>query len=82
MIPLIWVINDPLGQTHSLACSEHCFRLKFVLFWKLGTDGRHVQKQLSLPAVTVGRPRGSIYQRSTQPAYSPVGSDFRFILKI
>ena len=22
------VINDPLGQTHS----EHCFRLKFVLF--------------------------------------------------
>ena len=26
------VINDPLGQTHSLASSEHCFRLKFVLF--------------------------------------------------
>ena len=25
-------INDPLGQTHSLASSEHCFRLKFVLF--------------------------------------------------
>ena len=24
------------------------------------TDGRHVQKQWSLPAVTVGRPRGSI----------------------
>ena len=25
------VINDPLGQTHSFASSEHCFRLKFVL---------------------------------------------------
>ena len=25
------VINDPLGHTHSLASSEHCFRLKFVL---------------------------------------------------
>ena len=24
--------NDPLGQTHNLAISEHCFRLKFVLF--------------------------------------------------
>ena len=26
------VINDPLGQSHSLASSEHCFRVKFVLF--------------------------------------------------
>ena len=26
------VINDPLGQTHNLASSEHYFRLKFVLF--------------------------------------------------
>ena len=34
------VINDPLGQTHILASSEHCFRLKFVLFLKVGTDGR------------------------------------------
>ena len=25
------VINDPLCQTHSLASSEHCFRLKFVV---------------------------------------------------
>ena len=63
------VINDPLGQTKSLDCSEHCFRFKFVLFWKVGTDirtdgrtnGQQVQKQWSLPAVTVGRPRGSIY---------------------
>ena len=31
------VINDPLCQTHSLASSEHCFCLKFVLFWKVGT---------------------------------------------
>ena len=46
------VINDPLGQTHSLTSSDPCFRLKFVLFWKVGTDGRtngrHVQKQWSL----------------------------------
>ena len=34
------VINDPLGQTHSLASSEHCFRLKFVSLWKVGTGGR------------------------------------------
>ena len=27
------VINDPLGHTHSLASSEHCFHLKFVLFY-------------------------------------------------
>ena len=53
-------MNDPLGQSQSLASSEHCFRLKFVLFWKVGMDGRHVRKQLSLPAVTVGRPSGSI----------------------
>ena len=34
------VINDLLGQTHSLASSEHCSRWKFVLFLKVGTDGR------------------------------------------
>ena len=34
------VINDPLGQTHSHASSEHRFRFKFVLFWLVGTDGR------------------------------------------
>ena len=44
----------------------------FVFVWNLfyfeqwgrtdgRTDGRHVQKQLSLPTVTVGRPRGSIF---------------------
>ena len=26
------VINDPLGQTHSLASSEQCFRMDIVLF--------------------------------------------------
>ena len=26
------VINDPFGQTHSHASSEHCFRFKVVLF--------------------------------------------------
>ena len=31
------VINDPLGQTHSLASSEHCFVLKSGDGW---TDGR------------------------------------------
>ena len=27
------VINDSLGQIHSLASSEHCFHVKFVLFF-------------------------------------------------
>ena len=27
----LMLINDPLGHTHSLASSEHCFRLKLVL---------------------------------------------------
>ena len=60
------VINDPFGQTHSLASSEHCFRFNFVLFCeKWGrtdgrTNGRHMRKQWSLTAVTVGRHRGSI----------------------
>ena len=34
------VINDALGQTHSLASNEQCFRLKFVCFEKWErTDG-------------------------------------------
>ena len=38
----IGVIDDPLGQTHSLNSSDHGFRLKFVLFcWILKSgDGR------------------------------------------
>ena len=50
------VINYPLGQTHSLASSEHCFR--FVLLDLKSGDGRaagqQVRKQWSLQAVTVG----------------------------
>ena len=58
------VINDPLGQTHILASSEHWFRLKFVLFLKVGTYGRtnerHVPKTMITTGMTVGRPCGSI----------------------
>ena len=41
-------INDPLGQTHSPASSDHYYRLKFVFvlqdFEKWGrTDGQHFQ---------------------------------------
>ena len=35
------VINHPLGQTHSLASSEHCFLLLcFVIFEKWGRTDR------------------------------------------
>ena len=37
----------------------------FARFWKVGTDGQHMRKQLSLPAVTVGRPSGSIFWDQT-----------------
>ena len=33
--------------------------LYFARFLNVGVDGQHVQKQLSLPAVTAGRPSGS-----------------------
>ena len=46
-------INDPLGQTHIHASSDHYSHLNFVLFWKI------LRKLWSLPAMTVGRPRGS-----------------------
>ena len=36
------------------------FTWNLSCFWKVGTDGRHVRKQWALPAVTAGRPRGSI----------------------
>ena len=57
------VMNDPLGQTHSPASSDHYFHLKFVLLYdilKIRTDGWPVWKWWSLPTVTVGRPRVSI----------------------
>ena len=56
------VINDPLGQTHSVASSYHYFPWKlFCLtrFWNVVTDGRHVWHMWSLPAQIVGRPGGS-----------------------
>ena len=58
------VINDPLGQTHSHASSDHCFLLFcFSRFEKWGwTDGQHVRKQLYLPALTLGWPSGSIFK--------------------
>ena len=43
------VINDPLGQTHSHASSEHCFLLFCFLDLKSGdrqTDGQHVRKTM------------------------------------
>ena len=60
------MINDPLGQTHSLASSDHYFHLKFVLFCDTlkSRDERtdmcenvcnHVK-----PSVTVGRLSGSV----------------------
>ena len=60
------VINDPLGQTHILASSEHCFRLKFVLFCKVGTDGRTDEwmtcaKPMVPTAMTMCWPSGSTY---------------------
>ena len=63
------VINDPLVQTHSHASSEHCCLFCFSRFDKWGrtyvrTYGQHVRKQLSLPAVTLGWPSGSINQIS------------------
>ena len=55
------VINDPLGQTHSLASSDHYFLLFCCArFEKWGrTYGQHVRKQWSLQAVTLGWPSGS-----------------------
>ena len=64
------VINDSLGQTHSLAGSQHCFLLFcFSRFEKWGrtygwTYGQYVRKQWSLPAVTLGWPSGSIKRES------------------
>ena len=53
------VINDPLGQTHSLPVANNLFASNLFYIKKWGRTNGHVRKQLSLPAVTVGRPRGS-----------------------
>ena len=53
------VINDPLGQAHSHASSEHCFLLFCFSRFEKCTDGQRVRKQLYLPEVTWGWPSGS-----------------------
>ena len=58
------VINDPLGQTHSLASSDHYSRLNFALFCEILKSGyartyvRTTSAKIVIP--TVGWPRGSI----------------------
>ena len=59
------LINDPLGQTHSLTSTEHCYHFVFLKSLDGRTDGRHVRKQWSLPAVTVGWQSGSITTKSS-----------------
>ena len=58
------VFNDPLGQTHSLASSEHYSHLKIVLFCVIlkssnGQKYRHHTCENKLQAVTLGWPSGS-----------------------
>ena len=55
------VINDPLGQTHSLASSEHCFLLVcFARFEKWGRTDNMCENNDPYRAVTLGWPSGSI----------------------
>ena len=72
----MWVINDPLGHIHSPSSSERYSLLKFVFlewFWKVGTDGHHLWKLWSLPTMTLGRPRGSMYiKRRISPPLFPL----------
>ena len=54
-----------LARLRTSTVAKIVFALTLFCFEKWGwtygrTDGRHVQKQLTLPGVTVGRPRGSI----------------------
>ena len=50
------VINDPLGQTHSLANSEHCFVLKSG---DGRTDGQTNEQNVHKTIITTGRDCGS-----------------------
>ena len=61
MIPSARLTDPPVAIiifTRRLFC--------FAIFWKVGTDGdgQHLWKSLSLPASTVGRPSGSILNKS------------------
>ena len=57
-------INDPLGQTYSLAGTEHGFSLGFVLLnfekWDRTDNICENNDPYNGRAVTVGRPRGSM----------------------
>ena len=53
-------IYDPLSQTHSPTSSDNYFHAMLPLFCHFLKSTEHVRKQWSLPAVTVGRPSGSI----------------------
>ena len=74
------VINDPLGQTHSLASSEHCFRLKCVCFarvWKVDvrTYGRTDN------VCENNENKTGVINDPLDQATVPAGSDCRWILK-
>ena len=88
------VINDPLGQTDSLASSDHCFLLFIVLlYWKSG-DGRTDERTngwttCAKTVITTCRDcglagwinkTGVINNPLGQPKV-PAGSDCRLILK-
>ena len=62
------VINDPLGQTHSHASSEHCFVLFVFVDLKSG-DGR--TDEWTTCAKILGWPIGSIMSN-----FSPISSLF------
>ena len=53
---------------HSLSSNEHCFRLNFVLFWKMGTDGRTT---CAKTMIATGRDCGSAEWINKTPPLSP-----------
>ena len=64
------VINDPLDQTHSEICFDTDGR----------TNGQHLPKQWLLPAVNVGRPRGSIKLPTLTVMYFDLVDNFFAVL--
>ena len=55
---MTWVINDPLGQVHCPASSDHYFHVKFVLFYEilnLRTDNTCENSDHYRPWLWVGR---------------------------
>ena len=48
------VINDPLGQTHSSASSDHYSGLNFVLFCEILMDGWTEKETMLATGMTVG----------------------------